>query len=709
MAKKGRMKSNVKILYTLLTLCGLAFVMTCIVACANMGSGPDGGPYDETPPRIVGMTEPQMVAAGMDKGKKRKAHKTRFQLIFSELVTLENPSENVIVSPPQIEMPNINVAGRKITVELLDSLIPNTTYTVDFADAIKDSNEGNPLGHYTYIFSTGEQTDTMQMAGYVLNAEDLEPISGILVGLHPGNEDVAPADDTLFTNKAFDRVARTNGEGYFSIKGVGKDRTYNAYALKDADGDFAFSQRSEQIAFTQKRLVPESFPDVRRDTIWADSTTIDSIRITPFTHFTPDDIVLLAFQEANQPRTLLKTDRSNVSNFQFIFTAPSAHVPTFEGLNFDARDAFVEQRSLGNDTITYWLCDSLLMQQDTLSFVYTYMAWDDSLQTHLLKNDTIDLTARIPWAKRMAQWEKDEEKRLKQLEKKRKRGETVDDTPPVEMLNMDISVGNKLSPADNVMLRFKTPVAQLDLSKVHLNLVVDSTETPAPFEVDSIAGDIMAFRLRAEWRPEQSYHLTVDSAAARSIYRTVNAQKECKFTVENLDQFGTLFVTLSGLDSIPVVLPPADSIVSPPASAYDCCRVELLDGGGRVAYAVNAAEHRAEFYYLREGEYYLRCLIDRNGNGRWDTGSWADRLPPEDVFYRPESVNIRAGWDVNEEWNVTALPRFRQKPEKLVKQKATKKSQSSAHERNIKRMEERAGRVATDRKNREESRNDSSF
>ena len=138
------------IFLVLFTIAAYVVVLTCIVSCANMGSGPDGGPYDETPPRIVGMTAPSQVASGMaTKGKKKKHQSTKFSLSFSELITIDNPTENVIVSPPQIEIPNIQAIGKKITVELLDSLKPNTTYTVDFSDAIKDNNEGNPHGHFT--------------------------------------------------------------------------------------------------------------------------------------------------------------------------------------------------------------------------------------------------------------------------------------------------------------------------------------------------------------------------------------------------------------------------------------------------------------------------------------------------------------------------------------------------------------------------------
>ena len=83
--------------------------------CANQGSGPDGGPYDETPPHIVSMSAPEKV------GRNKKV---KFSLTFNELIKVDNPSEKIIVSPPQIEQPEIKVSGRKITVELLDSMIP---------------------------------------------------------------------------------------------------------------------------------------------------------------------------------------------------------------------------------------------------------------------------------------------------------------------------------------------------------------------------------------------------------------------------------------------------------------------------------------------------------------------------------------------------------------------------------------------------------
>ena len=235
-------------------------------ACANPGSGPDGGPYDETPPHIVSMTP----AIGSVNIKTKKV-----SLLFDELIKVENPSEKVTVSPPQMEVPEIKVSGRRVNVSLSDSLKPNTTYTIDFSDAIEDSNEGNPLGNFTYYFSTGGAIDTMEIAGYVLAAENLEPQKGLLVGLH------SDLNDSAFTALPFERVARTDSRGHFCIKGIAPG-TYRIYALKDIDGDFKMS-RGEMMAALRQDITPTCFPDVRQDTAWHDSIHYDSISIVHFT------------------------------------------------------------------------------------------------------------------------------------------------------------------------------------------------------------------------------------------------------------------------------------------------------------------------------------------------------------------------------------------------------------------------------------------
>ena len=634
----------------LLALIGLT---SLIAACANQGAGPDGGPYDETPPHIVGMTAPERLQNGK---------RTKFSLVFNELIKVDNPTEKIIVSPPQIETPEIKVSGRRITVELLDSMRPNTTYTVDFSDAITDNNEGNPLGQYTYIFSTGQTTDTMQMSGYVLNAEDLEPVKGILAGLYQQHH------DSVFAQRAFDRVARTDASGFFSIKGVAPDRDYRLYALQDADGDFHFTQPSEMVGFLHNDLRAGAFRDTRYDTLWVDSVRYDSIRIIPYTHFTPDDLVVRAFKIDVNTRHYLKAQRDVPEWFTTFFTGPSRKRPTIQGLNFDARKAFVVNASAGNDTLTYWLADTTLLRQDTLRFAYTYDNWDDSLAQMLPKTDTLELVPKTTFAKRAANEAKELEKWNKQREKREKRGDFSKSQPPMVALQLRADVSSSLVPNRNILIQFDQPLQHFNTKKLHLRLKKDSTYHDAPYALDTVPNNILAYRLRAEWRPGQEYQLVIDSAAMTSLYGRVNLATDNKFSIAKLEDFGTVFLSLS--------------------NAHESTVVQLLGSDGKPLAQAPTKNGRAEFYYVQPGKYYLRCFFDRNGDGKWTTGSWSPRRDPEEVYYFPKEIEVRANWDLNESWDVTALRLDKQKPDALVKQRSDKQK-IDTHQRNIERLRQR--------------------
>ena len=320
------------------------FTFLLFIACARMGQ-PDGGWYDDDPPVVVGST-PE------DRATNVKTNK--ITIYFDEFIKIDNASEKVIVSPPQLEMPEIKGAGKKIVVELKDTLKENTTYTIDFSDAITDNNEGNPLGNYTFTFSTGEQIDTFEIAGYVLDASNLEPIKGIAVGLY---DDLS---DTVFTTKPLMRISRTDGRGHFVVKGVAPG-TYRAYALQDMDGDFCFKQKGEMIAFNHEEYSPSSKPDTRTDTIWRDSLHIDALRQVPYTHFLPDDVTLLAFTHPQTDRYLLKTERAEPNKLSMYFTYGDSIVPEIKGLNFNSDSAFVVETNEKRDTIHYWLRDTALV------------------------------------------------------------------------------------------------------------------------------------------------------------------------------------------------------------------------------------------------------------------------------------------------------------------------------------------------------------
>lgn len=632
-----------------LTALFAVLLVACLAACARMGN-PDGGWYDETPPHVVG-------AEPADQGTNVKQRKIRIN--FNEFVKIDNATEKVIVSPPQLQMPEIKATGKTIEVKLLDSLQRNTTYTIDFSDAISDNNEGNPLGNYTYSFSTGETIDTMEVSGYVVAAENLEPVKGILVGLY------ANLSDSAFQTLPMLRVSRTDSRGHFVIKGV-KSGTYRIYALQDMDGNYQFNQKSEKIAFNHDTLQTAYKADVRQDTVWRDSLHIADIKRVGYTHFLPDDIALAAFQEVQTNRYLLSVNRKEANHFTVNFSYGDKHLPTIKGLNFNAHNAFIPIAHAKNDTIDYWLRDTALVNQDTLHMEMTYMR-TDSLGKLVAQTDTLEVLSKVSYAQRMKQKQKAFEQWQKQQEKKKKRDEPYETAYPPETVTMQADISSDFAPDKNVLLHFNTPLATIDTSKVHLYTKVDTLWYRARYELKPVArrnaqGQLVRpdslkygtdYELLGEWKPGQEYSLETDSLAFVDIYGAVSKKFKQGFKVKTLDEYSTLFITLAGMEG------------------KDCV-VSLLDKSDKVVKTVRADNGRAEFFYVAPDTYYLRLFVDANHNGMWDTGDYATQRQPETVYYYPGKIECKAKWDVNETWNPTAVPLYEQKPVAITQQKADK-------------------------------------
>ena len=605
-----------------------------IVSCARMGQ-PDGGWYDDTPPRVV-HTDPA------DKGTGVKSKKVT--ITFDEFIKLEDATSKVVISPPQIEPADIKASGKKIVVELKDSLMDNTTYTIDFSDAISDNNEGNPMGNYTYSFSTGERIDTFEVSGNVLDATNLEPIKGILVGLY---DDLS---DTVFARKPFIRVSRTDSRGRFVIRGIAPG-TYRVYALQDADGNYIYSQKSEMLAFSHETFKPYAKPDIRQDTVWRDTLRIDSIIRTPYTHFYPDDIVLRAFTALQTDRYLVKSERAEPNKLNFYFSYGNDSLPQLRGLNFNSDSAFVVDSNLKNDTITYWIKDTTLINTDSLTLEARYLI-TDSTGTLVMQTDTLEMIPKMSYERRMKQEEKENEKWLKEQEKKKKKGEAYDSIMPLKPLEPQISGGGTITPEQNIFFTMPTPLQKCDTSAIHLYSKIDTLWYKSRFEWLPVPGNIKKFELRAEWRPDIEYSLEVDSAAFVDIYGLVSKSIKQGIKVSSNDEFGSLIVNVSGQrDSATVI-------------------VQLLGSNDNVQKEAKVVDGAAEFFYLKAGKYYLKAFVDNNGNGLWDTGDYYADLQPEDVYYYPKEVECKEKWDITIGWDLNATPVARQKPQAITKQKS---------------------------------------
>ena len=622
-------------------------IVNVVSSCAKMGN-PDGGWYDETPPQVIG-AEPE------DKGINVNSRKIK--IFFNEFIKIENATDNVIVSPPQLEQPEIKAAGKRILIELKDSLKSNTTYTIDFSDAISDNNEGNPLGNFTYSFSTGDRIDTLEVSGNVLEAENLEPVKGILVGLHPVADSLKTGSsvldvDSVFRKQPLLRVSRTDSRGHFVIKGIAPG-SYRVFALQDMDGTYTFSQKSEKIAFNHEIFVPSFKPDVRQDTIWSDSLHIRSITPVHYTHFLPDDIMLRAFTELQTDRFFLKTERKQANRFDVFFSYGHAELPTIKGLNFNAEDAFVVEPSEKKDTILYWLRDTTLVNQDTLSVEMTYYA-TDSLGELQLKTDTLEILSKDPYAKRMKKLADEHKEWKKKQEKAAKKGMPVDSVMPVKHLDLKWNAPSELAPDQNISVTFTTPLALADTSKIRLYSKIDTLWYEAPYEFRPMKNAHRTYELLGEWRPGVEYSLEVDSAAFTDIYGLTSNKLKQGFKVKSLDSFSSLIFTFEGMAGKNII-------------AY------LLDKGGNTTKTATTTDGAVQFFYIKPGTYYLQMLVDHNGNGQWDTGNYDEDLQPEEVYYYPHAIECKEKWDVTLSWNPKSTPLLQQKPRVLIKQKDEKK------------------------------------
>lgn len=639
-----------------------------LASCAKMGQ-PDGGWYDETPPRIIGCVP-------ADKGVNVKSKK--IAIYFDEYIQVDNPTEKVVVSPPQMEKPEIKGAGKKIIVELKDSLKSNTTYTVDFSDAISDNNEGNPLGNFTYSFSTSDHIDTLEISGSVVNAENLEPIKGILVGVYDidtpdystnGNtwnfnsvNGKGKTEGDSFTKRPLLRVSRTDSRGHFIVRGIAPGK-YRVVALQDADGNYFFNQKSEMVAFNHDVIEPRFTDATRQDTVWRDSLHIDSIRTVGYTRFIPDDIVLKAFTEKQTDRFFLKTERNDPRVFRMYFSGGDKDVPKVKGLNFDDTDAFLIESSLEKDTVSYWLKDTALVNTDTLKLQVTYMA-TDTLGVLTSNTDTIDVLSKVSYEKRLKDLSRKYEEWKKVQDKAKKRGKPYETEMPRELLEPKYNVKSQPDPDQNISIEMPVPLAKIDTAKINLYAKHDSLWYKAKMLFKERKDVARVYDVIGEWRPGIEYSLEIDSMAFTDIYGNVNAAYKQGFKVRSEDEYGTLLMSISGMQDTTIV-------------------VQLIDASDKPVKSVTTRNGNAEFFYVNPGKYYMRMFIDSNKNGIWDTGDYANDKQAEEVFYYHDGIECKEKWDISLTWNPTSRDAAHQKPYAITKQKPEK--DKTIKKRNIER------------------------
>ncbi|NPA35248.1 MAG: hypothetical protein GXO47_00195 [Chlorobi bacterium] len=574
---------------TALTISVIFFVWSC----ANMGY-PTGGPKDEEPPYIK-KSNPEPGALNF-KGKK-------ITIEFNELLKLNNVNQKLIVSPPMNKKPYVVSHGKSIQIEFEEDLQPNTTYTLDFGDAIADNNEGNVIPSFTFSFSTGKTVDTLQVSGNLFEADDLSPADGVMVMLY---DNLA---DSAFKTVVPSRLAKTDIKGHFTIKNV-RPGKYRIYALDDKSNNYKFTNPGDRIAWLDTIIEPSYEYRTVIDSIKinVDSLTIDSVVVSKKLFYIPDSLLLFLFQQDYKQQYLVSDERKEKAKLQFIFNRTLERDLKIDITGHeDKKDWHLTEKTPTNDTVTIWLTDSAMYNRDSLSFTLTYPV-RDSLNNLIDKIDTLTMYYF--------------EKALSKREKKKKKKSSRPKTPHIRIKGP----AGKLNVYAPNSITLPAPAVKFDFSAVHLWEKADTIMKPVKFDFWQDTLNIRKYYIWHKWEPGGVYVMTIDSAAIEDIYHTINFPVEAKFKVKELSDYSKIYIQFEnpGKDWLLQLLSIKEKVLQ---SGY-------VPENGKIA-----------FQYINPGDYMLRIVVDKNRNKKWDTGNYDKKIQPEKLMYYPSKINLRANWD----------------------------------------------------------------
>ena len=598
---------------------GIMVVALCIYACANRGY-PEGGPKDETPPQVV-----EEVPLSYTTNFKAK----RVNIYFDEFVQLNDINNKFIFSPPVKKDPKVSLKGKYVQVAIPDSLRENTTYSLDFADAIVDNNESNPLGFYRYVFSTGERIDTLELGGTVVNAESYEPVLGVLVALYEKSGDSIPLKELP------DYIARTDSSGNFRLTNL-REGHYRVMAIEDANRDKMYTPESEMFAWMDTTVFPVVEPATRVDTfhviekiVEADTILQDSIVRTDYLAYGPSNLYLRLFLEKLTQLYLVEDDRKEREQLNFIFSIPGENgleVTLWDTLATEPlpQDWYFKEHSAGNDTLTLWIKDSTVYKKDTLNVILSYMRSDSTGQWERY-SDTARYTFRAKEKKEGKSKKKDE------------------DAPKVEFLEIKSNISGDLDLGARLYLEFSRPINKSTLDSIRVLEKVDTVYQLIPFQVVEDSLRVRRVFVDAAWKAGGEYQLQIDSATIYDIYGRFNDKLEKKFKVRTEEYYGKIMVNVRGVDCPTIVqLYKAENGKSENGKrTYNVVQSKVVEQDGEVVFPL-----------LPEGKYCVRAILDRNGNGVWDTGLYLKHRQPEEIVYLRGEIAVKQNFDVEQDFDI---------------------------------------------------------
>ncbi len=568
----------------LLTIIMLAAYCLHSSSCANTRGAPTGGPKDTIPPVVLNM-EPDSNAINFP------VVKGKITITFDEYVQLKDPSKNIILSPPQKKRPKTSIKGKSIVVTFEEPLDSNTTYSLNFGNAIVDNNESNPLPFFTYTFSTGTTIDTMMLSGNVYDYATLLPVEGATVSLYHN------AKDSSVFNDLPAAVTKTDKWGYFVVRNI-KNVPYRVYTIKDENNNNKYDPGLELVGFLDSLYTPNVIMEKGMPQLG-----IYDMKDTLACMSRPSEIELVMFPEKTTKQYIRDYKRVSERGSYIKFGAPNVQIDSFSIKGIKS-SRVLQQLNATKDSLCFWIKDGSMID-DTLFVGIKYLK-SDSLNN--LVPTAENLKFILPKALRNKDKSND---RSKQDNKEKKRK---------DLLELSLEATPETLDQDGFVLEFPEPLLVAKQDSLRFTMIDPKQQKfNAPYTFTRDTADLKRYILMPvdEFKKGNEYELFIPQFAFKDIYGNTNDSTKLKVSLPNDEKLSSIAMQLTNVDTkyiIELVNDTRDKIFR----RYTVTKDSTL-----------------LFPYLKEGDYSIRITQDLNANGRLDIGDvLAGKLPEKVRLYR---------------------------------------------------------------------------
>ena len=344
---------------------------------------------------------------------------------------------------------------------------------------------------------------------------------------------------------------------------------------------------------------------------------IDTIIVKSKSFFPMQEFVFRLFAEYHEVQYLTNNSRSTKQKIELTFNKPIKDSITFSVADTTiSHDWFLKETNQNNDSIIYWLTDSTLYNKESLSFALSYYK-EDTNSVYQWSTDTLKLRYTEPKKKK----NEEADTLLKYTLNVTSRG-TIDLNKPINFL-------------------FATPVQEYDTSKIDLYAVIDSIEIPVEYGLIHDSLNLREYHLNVDWSEDTIYRIEIYPGAFKDIYEAVNDTNIFEFKTQKRDYYGKILANITGIDSAATSFQVVAQLIIPSKDKETVIKESIIKN-----------DQIKEFDYLPPKELLFKVIIDKNFNGKWDTGEYLKHIQPEEVLYYDEKVKVRSNWDIEISFDV---------------------------------------------------------